>query len=479
MGRLKENDHSSSQEQQEQQEQKYNHHRPISAPNLLSNHTIIKKTPSSPSLHHHHHHNNNNNNNKIEHKVSKEKLSENRINNNNDIESLNTVDTNKMGQHHPWKVETNLIPPPAPYSTAFDLPQLMNELPPLPSSSLLSSSSSTSSFVSVTSSTDSIPIQEQILFYRGHFSNENDHQNDLENDDINDDDLNENEKRDPFHHKQYEQMNRIDNFVDEIKRRRNSLKSSTSASLLSPITNHLMNHHDKITTMKLSKTETNLKSEMSVPYIKMGLGRKSIDLDDHIQYHRSISSTSFDLLWQEKFHTQQKSRERIALTLKSISLALYEYIQYNHLHQKFNSDTSYVAHPNLEPGKDTQGLFTTIPMTHWRDIFDQLAYVFENGELSAEHAIITMIYIERMLKTSKQDLCEANWRLIVLAGLIVSIKVWDDCAVYNVDFVQIFPELDIKHINLIERRFLDHIGWDISVGCSLFASTYFELREKC
>ncbi|CAO3588060.1 unnamed protein product [Absidia cylindrospora] len=231
-------------------------------------------------------------------------------------------------------------------------------------------------------------------------------------------------------------------------------------------------------TMKSSKTDTNMKSGLSVPFIKMGLGRRSLDMEDQVQYtSRSISSTSFALQWQEKFHDQQLPRDRIVNTLKSVSLSLHNIIQHNHNYQQFTSDTTYVAHPNLLPGENARQLFATVPLTHWRDIFDQMAYIFDNGALTAEHAIITLIYIERMLGRSKQHLCEANWRLIVLAGLMAAVKVWDDCAVYNMDFVQIFPELDIKHINLIERRFLEHIDWDVSVRCSLFASTYFDLRS--
>ncbi|KAI8344307.1 hypothetical protein BC941DRAFT_408300 [Chlamydoabsidia padenii] len=201
-------------------------------------------------------------------------------------------------------------------------------------------------------------------------------------------------------------------------------------------------------TIKASKTDTNMKHELSVPFIKMGLGkRKSLDVDDQVQYTtRSISSTSFALQWQEKFHGQQQPQERIISTLKSVSLTLFDIIRYNHAYQQFTSDTTYVAHPDLHPGEDAQELFATVPVAHWQDIFDQIAYIFENGVLTAEHAIITVIYIERMLENSKQHLCEVNWRLIVLAGLLTSIKVWDDCAVYNMDFVQIFPELDIKHV---------------------------------
>jgi hypothetical protein len=71
-------------------------------------------------------------------------------------------------------------------------------------------------------------------------------------------------------------------------------------------------------TIKSSKTDTNMKNELSVPFIKMGLGRRtSLDVEDQVQYTtRSMSSTSFALQWQEKFHDQQQPRERIVGTLK-------------------------------------------------------------------------------------------------------------------------------------------------------------------
>jgi hypothetical protein len=71
-------------------------------------------------------------------------------------------------------------------------------------------------------------------------------------------------------------------------------------------------------TIKSSKTDTNMKNQLSVPFIKMGLGRRtSLDVEDQVQYTtRSMSSTSFALQWQEKFHDQQQPRERIVGTLK-------------------------------------------------------------------------------------------------------------------------------------------------------------------
>jgi hypothetical protein len=62
-----------------------------------------------------------------------------------------------------------------------------------------------------------------------------------------------------------------------------------------------------------------------------------------------------------------------------VSVTLYDIIQHNHACQQFNSDTTYVAHPDLRPGEDAQDLFSTLPISHWQDIFDQMAYIYENG----------------------------------------------------------------------------------------------------
>ncbi|ORX52414.1 hypothetical protein DM01DRAFT_326677 [Hesseltinella vesiculosa] len=238
----------------------------------------------------------------------------------------------------------------------------------------------------------------------------------------------------------------------------------------------LANKHRALVTT--SKTESAIDHEPSVPYLRHGIKRGSVDLNDQIQYTtRSLSSASFALNWQQSFHDLQQPRERIAITLKSVAWSLYDIMRRNHRSQRFTSDTAYVTYPDIKPSDYNEKLFSAKPTSEWRDVFNQMAYVFDKGELTSEHAIITMIYIDRMLENTKQQLCEVNWRLILLAGLITCVKVWDDCAVYNLDFVQIFPELDIQQVNMIERRFLEHIDWNVSVRCSLFASTYFELRE--
>jgi hypothetical protein len=47
-----------------------------------------------------------------------------------------------------------------------------------------------------------------------------------------------------------------------------------------------------------------------------------------------------------------------------------------------------------------------------------------------------------MLENTGIGLQPANWARAVLGAIIMAAKVWDDHAVWNVDFCQIFPDVD-------------------------------------
>ena len=80
------------------------------------------------------------------------------------------------------------------------------------------------------------------------------------------------------------------------------------------------------------------------------------------------------------------------------------------------------------------------------DVYKFLDCVFKAADLNVECAVITLIYVERMLINTKVTLHYTNWTRCLLGGLILASKVWDDHAVWNVDFYQIFPELEVSNL---------------------------------
>ncbi|XP_057397415.1 steroid receptor seven-up, isoforms B/C-like isoform X4 [Balaenoptera acutorostrata] len=98
-------------------------------------------------------------------------------------------------------------------------------------------------------------------------------------------------------------------------------------------------------------------------------------------------------------------------------------------------------------------------------------------QLTAESAVITLVYLERLLTYAEIDICPTNWKRIVLGAILLASNFWDNQAVWNVDYCQILKDITVEDMNEMERHVLELLHVDIIVPFSVYVKHYFDLRS--
>ncbi|KAK6310003.1 hypothetical protein J4Q44_G00198840 [Coregonus suidteri] len=167
------------------------------------------------------------------------------------------------------------------------------------------------------------------------------------------------------------------------------------------------------------------------------------------------------------------SQPNMKNTIKCVTLAIYYHIKNR------DSDRSLdIFDEKMHPLSREQ-----VPDDYSRtDPEHKLIYrfvrtLFSAAQLTAECAIVTLVYLERLLTYAEMDICPCNWKLIVLGAILLASKVWDDQAVWNVDYCQILKDITVEDMNEMERHFLELLQFNINVPASVYAKYYFDLRS--
>lgn len=108
--------------------------------------------------------------------------------------------------------------------------------------------------------------------------------------------------------------------------------------------------------------------------------------------------------------------------------------------------------------------------------------VFGRAQMESDCIIITLIYVERLIKATDGALRprSANWRSILFSCMVLSSKVWDDLSMWNADFSHTCPagvELSLQRVNELEIAVLSALQYKVKVQASEYAKYYFLLRS--
>jgi len=126
------------------------------------------------------------------------------------------------------------------------------------------------------------------------------------------------------------------------------------------------------------------------------------------------------------------------------------------------------------PMTDCEEDFNHIPLSG--EIRDFLVEIIHKKQLPTESLILCYVFIQR-LKMKHIGLMIRNWRKMVLIALVVATKVLEDQAVWNIDFLDMFPRISTPEINSMERFLLEKLEFNVSLKTSEYAKYFFELCD--
>ena len=118
-----------------------------------------------------------------------------------------------------------------------------------------------------------------------------------------------------------------------------------------------------------------------------------------------------------------------------------------------------------------------VPPPDPQQIFEFCANIMCLTKMEKEVIIITLIYLERLMFNSGLLLTSRNWRRTIFTAMITASKIWDDDSFENNHFAQVFTHLSIGEINLLERTFLELIGYKVHVKCSEYFKYFFIVKS--
>ena len=84
------------------------------------------------------------------------------------------------------------------------------------------------------------------------------------------------------------------------------------------------------------------------------------------------------------------------------------------------------------------------------DVVELMRKVINQMGLATETIIISLIYLEMLMKCTKIEIRYINWKPLLFTAILLASKFWEDINFWNVDYEDHLNLYDLKAINRME-----------------------------
>ena len=94
--------------------------------------------------------------------------------------------------------------------------------------------------------------------------------------------------------------------------------------------------------------------------------------------------------------------------------------------------------------------------------------VVDQMQLATECIVISLIYLEKLMREGRIEIRYINWRPLVFTSILLASKFWEDINFWNIDYVERLNLYPLKSINRMESEFISLCDYNIYVSAELY-----------
>ena len=112
-----------------------------------------------------------------------------------------------------------------------------------------------------------------------------------------------------------------------------------------------------------------------------------------------------------------------------------------------------------------------------QEVIAYMKFVIDRMQLMNECIVISLIYIETLMTTSKIEIRSINWRPLLFTAILLASKFWEDISFWNVDYEDQLDCYPLKSINRMENEFISLCDYNIYVSAEKYTMYQNKIRH--